>query len=148
MRIETTRASESRTARTREQRPIMDNGLSEPVQTNSEVTQPSRTTTSSSYAICMDDIPPTVPSVHNMLGMHVSNAIKQKTIEGQNIDLAFLLPPRPGGDEKKLIVNNIEDIISKDANPKKFDTIEHWTDLMFIFSGIYLSATLLNPKSF
>lgn len=142
MRIETTRASESRTARTREQRPngIMDDGPSEPVQTNSEVTQPSRTTTSSSYAICMDDIPPAVPSVHNMLGMHVSNAIKQKIIEGQYIDLASLLPPRPGGDEKKLIVNNMGEIISKDANPKKVDTIEQWTDLMFIFAGIYLSG--------
>lgn len=69
MRIETTRASESRTTRTREQRPngIMDDGPSEPVQTNSEVTQPSRTTASSSHAICIDDIPPAVPSVHNML---------------------------------------------------------------------------------
>uniref|UniRef100_K1QF28 Uncharacterized protein n=1 Tax=Magallana gigas TaxID=29159 RepID=K1QF28_MAGGI len=130
MRIETTRSSESRTARTREQRPIMDDGPSEPVQTISEVTQPSRTTTSSSYAICMDDIPPAVPSVHNMLGMYVSNAIKQKIIERKYIDLASLLPPRPGGDEKKLIVNHMKEIISKEANPKKVDTIEQWTDLM------------------
>lgn len=69
MRIEMTRASESRTARTREQWPygVMDDGPSEPVQTTSEATQPSKTTASSSHAICIDDIPPAVPSVHNML---------------------------------------------------------------------------------
>lgn len=48
----------------------------------------------------------------NVLYMHVSNAIKTK-----NIDLASLLPPRPGRDERKLNVNNLGEIPSKEANP-------------------------------
>lgn len=95
MRIEMTRASESRTARTREQRPngIMDDGPSEPVQTNSEVTQPSRTTTSSSYAICMDDIPPAVPSIHNMLDKQKVWLVGSSILKHAQLE-AFL---RPGG---------------------------------------------------
>uniref|UniRef100_A0A8W8MEQ9 Uncharacterized protein n=1 Tax=Magallana gigas TaxID=29159 RepID=A0A8W8MEQ9_MAGGI len=93
MRIETTRASESTTARTREQRPIMDDGPSEPVQTNSEVTQPSRTTTSSSYAICMDDIPPAVPSVHNMIDKQKVWLVGSSILKHAQLE-AFL---RPGG---------------------------------------------------
>ena len=85
-------------------------------------------------------IPPVVPSVHSMIGMHVSHSIRQKIIEGQYIDLVCLLPPRPGGEEKKLMINNLGEIISRDANPKKVDTIEQWTDLMFIFAGVYLSG--------
>lgn len=95
MRIEMTRASESRTARTREQRPngIMDDGPSEPVQTNSEVTQPSRTTTSSSYAICMDGIPPAVTSVHNMLEKQKVWLVGSSILKHAQLE-AFL---RPGG---------------------------------------------------
>ena len=85
-------------------------------------------------------IPQVVPSVHNMIGMHVSHNIRHKIIEGQNIDLVSLLPPRPGGEEKKLMINNLGEIISRDANPKKVDTVEQWTDLMFIFAGVYLSG--------
>lgn len=87
-----------------------------------------------------DCIPPVVPSVHSMIGMHVSLSIRQKIIEGQYIDLVSLLPPRPGGEEKKLMINNLGEIISRDANPRKVDTIEQWTDLMFIFAGVYLSG--------
>lgn len=75
-----------------------------------------------------------------MLDMHVSKTIKQKIIERQYIDLASILPPRPGGDVKKLIVNNLGEIISKDAYPKKVDTTEQWSDLMFISAGVYLSG--------
>ena len=54
-------------------------------------------------------IPPAVPSVHK-IGTHISNTIRQKIIEGQYIELVSLLPPRPGGDEKKLILNNLGEI--------------------------------------
>lgn len=90
--------------------------------------------------ICIEDIPPTVPLVHNMLDMHFSNAIKQTNKEGQYIDLAYLLHPRPGGDDKKLIVKNFGNKISKGANPRKVDTIDQWTDLMFTLAGSYLSG--------
>uniref|UniRef100_A0A8W8I329 SGNH hydrolase-type esterase domain-containing protein n=1 Tax=Magallana gigas TaxID=29159 RepID=A0A8W8I329_MAGGI len=93
MRIETTRVSESRTARTREQRPKMDNGPSEPVQTNSEVTQPSRSTASSPHAICIDDIPPAVPSVHNMLDKQKVWLVGSSILKHAQLE-AFL---RPGG---------------------------------------------------
>ncbi|XP_052696442.1 uncharacterized protein LOC128175072 [Crassostrea angulata] len=93
MRIETTRASESRTARAREQRPIMNNGPSEPVQTNSEVTQPSRSTASSPHAICIDDIPPAVPSVHNMLYKQKVWLVGSSILRHAQLE-AFL---RPGG---------------------------------------------------
>jgi hypothetical protein len=52
-------------------------------------------------------IPPAVPSVHK-IGTHISNTIRQKVIEGQYIKLVSLLPSRPSGDEKKLILNNID----------------------------------------
>lgn len=80
MRIETMKVSEIRTTRTREQQSngVMDDGPLKPIQTTSVDSQSSGTTASSSHAICIDDIPPAAPSVHNMLGMQVSNAIKQK----------------------------------------------------------------------
>ena len=54
-----------------------------------------------------DCIPPVVPSVHSMIGMHVSLSIRQKIIEGQYIDLVSLLPPRPGGEEKIFLETQI-----------------------------------------
>ena len=68
-------------------------------------------------------IPPVVPSFHNIIGMHVSHNIRQNIIEGQYIDLVSLLPPSPGGEEKKLMINNLGEIISRDANLKKVDTL-------------------------
>jgi hypothetical protein len=82
---------------------------------------------------------PSVPSVHK-IGMHISNTIRQKIIEGQYIELVSLLPPRPGGDEEKLILNNLSEIVSKEANPPKIDTIEQWADVMFTFAGMYASG--------
>ena len=64
-------------------------------------------------------IPPVVPSVHNMIGMHVSHNIRQKIIEGQYIDLVSLMPLRPGGEEKKAIINNFGEMISRDATTQK-----------------------------
>lgn len=74
-----------------------------------------------------------VPSVHSMIGMHVSHNIRQKILKVSILTLPF----RSGGDEKKLIFNKLGKIISKDAKSKKVDTIEQETDLMFIFAGVY-----------
>lgn len=85
------------------------------------------------------DTPVPVPSIH-MIGTHVTNAIKQRIISGQFIDLVTLATPKVGGEEKKLVINSLGEIISKDANPKKIETIEQWTDLMLIYASVYLSA--------
>lgn len=83
--------------------------------------------------------PVPVPSIH-MIGMHVANAIKQRIISGQFIDLAIVATPKVGADEKKLVINNMGEIVSKDTNPKKVETIPQWTDLMLIYGRVYLSA--------
>ena len=101
---------------------------------------PSGSTTDTLAVPTHASIPPVVPSVHSILGIHVSHCIWQKIIECQYIDLVCLLSPSPGGEEKKLMINNFWEFISRDANPKKVDTMEQWTDLMFIFAGVYLSG--------
>ncbi|XP_062617594.1 uncharacterized protein LOC134279254 [Saccostrea cucullata] len=83
--------------------------------------------------------PVSVPSVH-MIGTNVSSTIKQRIIGGQYIDLATLVTPKSGSDEKKLVINSMGEIISKDLNSKKVENIEQWTDLMLIFASVYLSA--------
>ncbi|XP_062576491.1 uncharacterized protein LOC134238373 [Saccostrea cucullata] len=83
--------------------------------------------------------PAPVPSIH-MIGMNVSSTVKQRIISGQYIDLATLVTPKSGSDEKKLVMNSMGEIIYKDANPKKVENIEQWTDLMLIFASVYLSA--------
>ena len=50
------------------------------------------------------------------------------------------MPPRLGGEEKKLMIGNLGEIISRDTNPRKVDTVEQWIDLIFIFAGVYLSG--------
>ena len=52
--------------------------------------------TTDTLAVSTDaSIHPVVPSVHSIIGMHVSYSIRQKVIEGQYIDLVCLL----GGEE-------------------------------------------------
>ena len=80
---------------------------------------PSGSTTDTLAVPPYASIPQVVPSVHNMISMHVSHNIRQKIIEGQYIDLVSLLPPRPGGEEKKLMINNLGKLFLKTQIPKR-----------------------------
>jgi hypothetical protein len=51
----------------------------------------------------LDVGPVAVSSVHNQLGFHVSNTLKNKTISGQYVDLALLLESQPSENEVKSI---------------------------------------------
>ena len=106
---------------------------------NTTVTQPpNQTAVEPSPGGSKDDVVVPVQSIHG-LGNHITQATKQKIIEGQFIELGSLLPSQTTSD-KKFTINASGELVAKDVETRKITTIEKWTDAMLSFSFIYLEA--------
>lgn len=84
-------------------------------------------------------------SISEALDYNVTDAIKQKIINGEYIDLGQLLQRRTGPDKSKCLT--IEDgqlVVQQKQSILKINDINQWTDAFVIFSSIYSAA---HPES-
>lgn len=84
-------------------------------------------------------------SIFQSLDVNVSDAVKQKIINGEYVDLGQLLQRRPGPDKSKCLT--IEDgllVVQSKPFTTKITDINQWTDAFLIFASIFSSA---HPES-
>ena len=77
-------------------------------------------------------------SVFQALDGNVPDALKQKIINGEYIDLGQLLQRRPGPDKSRCLT--IEDghlVVQSKPFTMKITDINHWTDAFLIFASIF-----------
>ncbi|CAG2198938.1 unnamed protein product [Mytilus edulis] len=87
-------------------------------------------------------IPNRIESVHENLGINVTQSIKEKNIEREFIDLACLLnnSVNTGSDKQKLTWAQGEFILQPISQQSKITNIEKWTDAFIIFIYIYCAV--------
>ena len=81
-------------------------------------------------------------SVFQALDGNVPDALKQKIINGEYIDLGQLLQRRPGPDKSRCLT--IEDwhlVVQSKPFTLKITDINHWTDVFLIFANIFFLCT-------
>ncbi|VDI41487.1 Hypothetical predicted protein [Mytilus galloprovincialis] len=85
-------------------------------------------------------IPNRIESVHENLGINVTQSIKEKILKGEFIDLACLLKNsvNTGSDKQKLTWAQGEFILQPISQQSKITNIEKWTDAFIIFIYILL----------
>ncbi|XP_033743150.1 uncharacterized protein LOC117329342 [Pecten maximus] len=86
--------------------------------------------------------PQPITGVCDNLGLHVSNANKQKILNGEYIDLSILLPKnvnQPEASHKVAIVEG-ELVIQPKTVKIKINDINSWTDAFIIYMSIYIDA--------
>ena len=86
--------------------------------------------------------PNQIQSIHCALGHHVSQALGEKIIQRQYVDLAALLPTEnlQSMNKANLMVNTIGQLVVGQAAQKKIATIEEWSDAFLIYASIYAGA--------
>ncbi|VDI62541.1 Hypothetical predicted protein [Mytilus galloprovincialis] len=87
-------------------------------------------------------IPNRIESVHENLGINVTQSIKEKILKGEFIDLACLLnnSVNTGSDKQKLTWVQGEFILQPISQQSKITNIEKWTDAFIIFIYIYCAV--------
>ncbi|CAG2211896.1 unnamed protein product [Mytilus edulis] len=87
-------------------------------------------------------IPNRIESVHENLGINVTQSIKEKILKGEFIDLACLLnnSVNTGSDKQKLTWAQGEFILQPISQQSKITNIEKWTDAFIIFIYIYCAV--------
>lgn len=85
------------------------------------------------------DIPNMVNSYNNVIGLNVSQEIKNKIVSGQYVELAKLLINSNEPQKQTIVMVNGE-LQTSEKNSKKINNIEQWTDAFIIFCSIYLEA--------
>ena len=77
-------------------------------------------------------------SLHSNIGVHVSEALRDKIANGHYVDLESLLPTKTESNENRVSITPQGELVLKPATPKmKINSIETWTDAFIIFSSIY-----------
>ena len=83
---------------------------------------------------------PQIHSIHNPVGSHISQAMREKIVSGQYIDLENLLES-PIDNVNKLSINREGHLILAPVEKKsKITNIQSWSDAFIIYSSIYVSA--------
>ncbi|CAG2240258.1 unnamed protein product [Mytilus edulis] len=87
-------------------------------------------------------VPNRIESVHENLGINVTQSIKEKILKGEFIDLACLLKNsvNTGSDKQKLTWAQGEFILQPISQQSKITNIEKWTDAFIIFIYIYCAV--------
>ena len=81
-------------------------------------------------------------SIFQSLDVNVSDAVKQKIINGEYVDLGQLLQSRPGPDKSKCLT--IEDgllVVQSKPFTTKITDINQWTDAFLIFASIFICTS-------
>lgn len=79
-------------------------------------------------------------SVYSQLGDNVSEATRQRIIEGKFVNLGNLLRKGPQEvDEHRILIKNGQ-LVSKSLSVEKIFSIERWTDAFLVFIAIYGTA--------
>ncbi|CAC5407061.1 unnamed protein product [Mytilus coruscus] len=94
--------------------------------------------------------PNRIASVHENLGINVTQSINEKIIKGEHIDLACLLnnSVNTGSDKQKLKWVQGEFILQPMSQQSKITNIEKWTDAFIIFIYNYCSVHINRFREF
>ena len=86
--------------------------------------------------------PLALASVHTDIGFNVSQAIKNKIVNGQYIELALLLENQPAVDDsRRLELSSTGELLLRPVHSSRtIHTIEVWTDAFLIYASIFLSV--------
>jgi len=81
-----------------------------------------------------------IVSVYDNLGVHVTKQLREKIINGEYIDLGFLLEKSSTEQANMLEVNASGQLVVKQKVGKIITDISNWIDAFLIFTSIYIYA--------
>ena len=84
--------------------------------------------------------PMAINSVYDKLGVHVTKQLREKIINGEYIDLGFLLEKSSTEQANMLEVNASGQLVVKQKVGKIITDISSWIDAFLIFTSIYIYA--------
>lgn len=92
----------------------------------------------------IDALPTPIPSINDELGVHVTQQVREKIVNGEYIDLGILLEKSSTDRANPLVVDSSGQLLLKPKPGKTITDINMWLDAFLVYTSIYVSA---HPES-